>query len=162
MILRTANLALQDREEVRTMKPKAKATRLENELANLFWENGYAVVRGPSSGGGVSKRYQPDLVAIKDGKILVIEVKSKRNDSPLYIDSSQILNLMEFSKRASGIPIIAFKSARKEWRFHFIDNLESKGNSFKLEKPGEGFKFRDLDEILFKKHKNMEEFLKNK
>lgn len=143
------------------MRVKARATRLENELANFLWENGFAVVRGPSSGAGVSKRYQPDLVAIKQGKILVIEVKSKSKKGPLYIDSSQILNLFEFAKRANGVPIIAFKLSRKEWRFHLLDKLESTGVSFKLENPSEGLKYRDLEELIDKKHREILEFIKN-
>ncbi|WP_425393255.1 Holliday junction resolvase Hjc [Caldisphaera lagunensis] len=146
---------------MRKLRVKAKATRLENDLANLLWENGFAVVRGPSSGAGVSKRYQPDLIAIKEGKILVIEVKSKSKEGPLYIDSSQILNLLEFAKRANGIPIIAFKLSRKEWRFHLLDKLESTGVNFKLENPSEGLKYRDLEEFMIKKHKEILEFMKN-
>ena len=133
------------------MKPKSKASRLENELANFLWSQGFAVVRGPSSGAGVTKRYAPDLVAIKDGKILVIEVKSKVKDSPLYINSSQILGLEEFAKRSSGIPIIAYKSNRNNFKFHFLDKLELTGNSFKIEKPEDGLDYESLIKLIFKK-----------
>ncbi|MGC8620902.1 MAG: Holliday junction resolvase [Caldisphaera sp.] len=141
------------------MYAKAKASRLENDLANTFWSLGYAVIRGPSSGAGVSKRYSPDLLAIKDGIILVFEIKSKRKSGSLYIDSSQILGLQEFAKRAKGIPIIAFKSRGKEWKFHFLNNLESTGKNFKLNSPDDGLKLRDLEELFFRKHKDLNEYL---
>lgn len=140
--------------------PKAKAQRAENELANLLWGMGYAVIRGPSSGGGARRRVQPDIVAIKDGKIFVIEVKSGEEGSSLYVDSGQIVGLQEFAKRAGGRCYLAVRLKGGEWRLHEIDELEPtrKGN-FKIQHPERGMKLKDFDEKWFPKNVKITEYL---
>ncbi len=117
------------------MFAKRKGTRIENELANMLWAKGFAVVRGPSSGAGVRKRYQPDIVAIKNGIVYVIEVKSRKNDI-VYIDAGQIFGIQEFAKRSKGIPLVAVKSHGK-FKFYTIDMLAMAGNSYKVQ--GDGY-----------------------
>ncbi len=140
--------------------PKSKATRVENELANTLWERGFAVVRGPSSGGGVRRRYQPDLVAIKGGKVLVIEIKSRSGNSPIYLDSEQVLGLSEFARRAGGLALIAVRLRGGEWRFHTIDELEPTGASFRLSEPLSGMRIRDLEEAIERKDRDLLSYLK--
>jgi len=97
--------------------PKAKGTRAENELANILWEEGFAVVRGPSSGGGSKKRFQPDLVAVREGAVIAIEVKARSDEGPIYIEAEQVLGLAEFARRAGGKAFIAYRAKGGEWRF---------------------------------------------
>jgi len=139
---------------------KRKASRAENELATILWGMGYAVIRGPSSGGGVRRRFQPDLVAIKDRVILVFEVKTGRENEPLYIESSQVLGVQEFARRAGGVAYIAVRLKGGEWRFHPVDSLvvTRKGN-FKLESPQLGLKLRDLEEKYFPKTARITDYL---
>jgi len=113
--------------------PKKKGSNAENELANMLWDKGYAVVRGPASGGGVTKRFQPDLVAIKNGKIYVYEVKSRKNSGPIYIDSDQVLGLTEFAKRSKGVSIIAVRMKGGKWKFYTLDKLKPVGSNFRLD-----------------------------
>lgn len=139
--------------------PKRRAARVENELANILWEDGFAVVRGPSSGGGARKRFQPDLVAIKDGKVLVFEVKLVSRDSPLYIDSEQVVGLSEFARRAGGSPYIAVRLKGGEWRFHPLSSLRPAGSSFRLDSPSEGLRLRDLEEAVLRAHEDLTRYL---
>ncbi len=140
--------------------PKAKASRAENELATILWSLGYAAVRGPSSGGGVKRRFQPDLVALKEGKILVFEVKMGREGEPVYLESSQVLGLTEFSRRSGGLAFIAVRLRGEGWRFHSLERLETtRGGNFKLERPESGLKIRDLEEALFPKTEKLSKFM---
>jgi len=141
---------------------KAIATRLENELANLLWEMGYAVVRGPSSGSGAKKRYQPDLVAIKNGVVIVIEVKKGRRGKPLYIPARQLKGLREFAKRARALVVIAVRLPGAEWRIHKLDDLSltPRGNA-KIEAPETGIRLEIFDELLFPKHRKLVEFVRD-
>lgn len=141
-------------------RQKVKALRMENELANTLWSMGYAVVRGPSSGGGARKRMQPDIVAMKGGKIFVIEVKSGREGNPLYIDSGQIIALQEFARRAGGICYIAVRLRGGEWRLHEAEGLElTKGGNFKLPRPEGGIKLKDFDERWFPKNMKITDYI---
>ncbi|MGC9071263.1 MAG: Holliday junction resolvase Hjc [Acidilobus sp.] len=139
--------------------PKAKGARAENELANMLWDEGFAVVRGPSSGGGSKRRFQPDLVAIKDKVVVAIEVKARSDEGPIYIDAEQVVGLSEFAKRAGGRAFIAFRASGGDWRFHPIENLKPTGASFKLPDPSSGLRFRDFLEIVLRRHKDLGEYL---
>ena len=138
---------------------KQYAARLENELANMLWSLGYAVVRGPSSGSRVKKRYQPDLVAIKKGRILVIEVKKARRGKPLYIPSRQVKGLREFAERSGGLAVIAVKIPRSEWRIHELSGLGlTPGGSARISDPESGLRLEAFDEILFPKSKRLTDY----
>lgn len=139
--------------------PKAKGSRAENELADLLWERGFAVVRGPSSGGGTKKRFQPDLVAVRAGAVLVIEVKSRSSPGPLYISSEQVVGLSEFARRAGGLALIAYRARGGEWRFHRLEELEPAGSSFRLRDPSSGLRLRDVEELLDRRHKDLRTYL---
>ena len=139
---------------------KALAARLENDLANRLWELGFAVVRGPSSGSGARKRFQPDLVAIKDGVVLVIEVKRGRSGRPLYIRREQVEGLREFSRRARGIPVIAVHVPGRGWRLHLLEGLdETESGNVKVARPESGHRLEAFLEILFPRHRRIDEFL---
>lgn len=120
------------------MPGKRRGIAAERELAQILWEKGWAVIRGPASGAGVRKRFQPDLIAVKNRVILVFEVKTAGESKPIYIEKRKVDNLKEWSRRAGGEPIIAVKILRKGWRIHRIENLTDAGASFKLENPANG------------------------
>jgi len=139
---------------------KALGTRLENELANLLWSLGYAVVRGPSSGAGVRHRYQPDLVAVKQRVVLVIEVKKGRVGVTLYIPRHQVDGITEFARRAGGHAYIAVRLPRAGWRMHPVEDLEeTRGGNMKIERPETGVRPEALDEIFFPKHRRLDEYM---
>lgn len=136
-----------------------KGTSYERELASLLWSKGWAVIRGPASGGGARNRVQPDLVAVKDKIILVIEVK-KSKGSTVYLDPGQVLGLLEWAKRAGGHAWIALRIPISGWRFHHVDSLETtQGGRFKIAKPKSGLKLRDLLALYDRKMHRIDEFL---
>ena len=90
----------------------------------------------------------------------MMEIKTKRKGSSLYISSSQVLGLNEFSKRAGGIAIIAFKQKGREWRFHFLESLIPVGKNFKIKEPEKGLRIRDLEEMFFRRNKDIREYIR--
>lgn len=138
---------------------KAVASRLENELANTLWSMGYAVVRGPSSGSRAKRRYQPDLVAVKGGAVLVIEVKKARAGRTVYVPARQVEGLREFASRAGGIALIAARLPGSGWRLHRLEELEStRSGSVRIESPESGVKLEVFDELLFPKSRRLTEW----
>ncbi|RFA94208.1 Holliday junction resolvase Hjc [Pyrobaculum aerophilum] len=98
------------------MSVKRKGSAKERELANFFWERGCAVLRGCSSGGGVRKRYVPDVVAICKGKVLVFEVKYRSKYAPIKIEQEKLEKLAVFAKRAGGEAYLLVKYGRNPWK----------------------------------------------
>ncbi len=139
---------------------KALAARLENDLANRLWELGFAVVRGPSSGSGARRRFQPDLVAIRGGVVVVIEVKRARRGRPLYLRREQVEGLREFARRAGGLAVVAAHIPGVGWRFHMIDGLEETASgNLKIARPEAGHRMEAFLELLFPRSRRMDEFL---
>ncbi len=81
----------------------------ERDLARKLWSMGYAVIRAPASGRKACVLKYPDLVAIKNRRILVFEIKATRSLSDIYIPRRQVEKLLEFAKRAGGEAYIAVK-----------------------------------------------------
>ncbi|MCX8195476.1 MAG: Holliday junction resolvase Hjc [Acidilobaceae archaeon] len=140
--------------------PSKRTSKMENELANYLWKKGYMAVRAAASGAGVRERFQPDIVAAKEGVLLIIEVKEvKSSMRPIYVRAEQVEGLRELARRTGGKVIFAVKIAGGEWRFHALEELKQLRSSYKLEKPDGGLKLRQLEEKLFKRSKKMSEFL---
>ena len=116
---------------------KAKGFRVGRELANKFWELGFAVMRGAASGAGARRRFVPDLVVMRNGRILVLELKYRSKSSEIIrIELSRVKKLKEFAARAGGRAYIAVKYGKEQWRFIPLDELE------KLENDITGFKIK--------------------
>ncbi len=98
------------------MNVKRKGSVKERDLANFFWKYGCAVLRGCSSGGGIRKRYVPDIVAICRGAVLVFEVKYRSKYSAIFIEGEKIEKLQNFAKRAGGRAHLLVKFGRGSWR----------------------------------------------
>jgi len=98
------------------MSVKRRGSAKERELANFFWERGCAVLRGCSSGGGVRKRYVPDVVAICRGRVLVFEVKYRSRYAPIKIETDKLEKLIAFAERAGGRAYILVKYGREPWK----------------------------------------------
>ncbi len=139
---------------------KREAARFENELANELWDRGYAVVRGPSSGSGARHRFQPDILAVKDGIVLVIEVKKGRPGRPIYVPPHQAWGLRELARRSGGRAVIAIRIPRNGWRFHFVEGLpETPGGRLRIDRPERGLRLVELEEILFHRSKPLSEYM---
>ena len=129
--------------------PRRSGARYENDLAARLWEKGFAVVRGPSSGAGAVKRFQPDLVAMKRGRILVIEVKVRSRREPVYIERERVDALREFARRAGGIPLLAVKVKGEEWRFYTLDMAsETRSGSLRVVAGEGGLRLWELESLV--------------
>ncbi|MDK6027786.1 Holliday junction resolvase Hjc [Ignisphaera sp. 4213-co] len=98
-------------------KIRSSGTSAERELVKKLWKMGFAVIRGPASGAKIKRGIYPDVVAIKDSKIFVFEVKRRKEPKTVYIEMSQILKTIEFAKRAGGEALLAIKiDSLKSWK----------------------------------------------
>lgn len=116
------------------MKSKrVRGYNAERDLVRKLWRLGFAATRGPASGAKVKRSVYPDVVAIRNGLVLVFEVKYRRKLETIYIPQHQIAKIVEFARRAGGIPLIAVRIGElKEWRVVPIDKLEFANNMFKI------------------------------
>lgn len=96
--------------------PRRRGIDHERELANWLWSMGFAVIRAPASGGGVRRRFAPDLVAMFRGRVIILEVKYRGRPKPISIDCDRVSKLLEFANRAGGEAYVAIKYAREPWR----------------------------------------------
>lgn len=119
-----------------SVKGREKGFHAERELVQKLWKMGFAVIRGPASGAKIKSGIYPDVVAIKDGKIFVFEVKVRKDIAPIYIDRKQVEKIREFAIRAGGEALIAIKIASvKNWKVININNLANFNESkFKISK----------------------------
>lgn len=106
----------------------------ERDLALKLWKKGFAVIRAPASGSKTRRIVYPDLVAIRNGVILVFEVKTIHEKRPIYIRKQQVEKLKEFLKRSGGHGFIAVKIVGSmDWRFIPLDELEeTNGGNYKV------------------------------
>ncbi|MCE4617094.1 MAG: Holliday junction resolvase [Desulfurococcales archaeon] len=110
---------------------RSKGFHYERVLARKLWSKGFAVVRGPGSGGGSSEIVQPDLIALKNGHIFAFEIKVRWKRTTIYLEKEKIERLKEFARRAKGRAFIAVKIVDKtDWRFLPVETIENtkKGN----------------------------------
>ncbi len=103
---------------------RSRGYRAERNLVIRLWRLGFAVLRAPASGAKIKRADYPDIVAIKNGKIAVFEVKSRKELSTIYIKEEQLRKLKTFTQRAGGRAYIAVKIPRIEWKFIPIEELE--------------------------------------
>ncbi|MEM3631097.1 MAG: Holliday junction resolvase Hjc, partial [Nitrososphaerota archaeon] len=86
---------------------------------------GFYAIRTPGSGSG--KMAKPDLIAVDNGNLLAIEVKSTRKDY-IMLNKEQIKRIKEFcekfivkcphcGKEFSPKPVLAARFLNREWKF---------------------------------------------
>ena len=135
--------------------PKRKGSAHERALANKLWNMGLAVLRGCSSGGGVRKRFVPDIVAMGPGFVLIFEAKYRSERNTIRIEEEKIAKLLEFAQRAKGDAYVAIKFRGDDWRFLPVINKESLvvkpedlGNAYTLEQLINKYMSKSLMEYL--------------
>jgi len=99
-----------------------KGAKFERALVRDFWERGWSAMR--SAGSGNTSLPAPDVIATRDGKIILVECKSTSKEK-LHLKAA-ILSLHEFSKISGGRAYISVKFLRKEPRFYEIDGFMKK------------------------------------
>ncbi len=86
-------------------------------------------MRAPASGSKIKKAKYPDVVAIKSGKVLVLEVKCRSKVESIYIKEDQINKLREFANRSGGYAFIAIRIPKGVWKLVSIDSIEKVSNN---------------------------------
>ncbi|KXA99378.1 hypothetical protein AKJ47_01130 [candidate division MSBL1 archaeon SCGC-AAA261G05] len=113
-----------------------KGTRAERELANLLWNNSFAVMRSPASGSG-RKNPQPDLLASDGTRVIGIEVKSTSRDK-VYIPEEEVEELEEFCKKFGCEPLFGVRFDRLGWIFPCPEDCERTEKSYKVTRKTKG------------------------
>lgn len=98
-----------------------KGANAERELMKILYSNGFSVLR--SAGSGVNQLPAPDIIALKDGAILLFECKAWKKNY-LYIDLEKMIQLDDFASRSGGQVIAAWKVPYNDWLFIPRNNLK--------------------------------------
>lgn len=96
----------------------------ERTLVTQFWSHGWAAVR--AAGSGTRKEPVPDIIAVKDGRVIVIECKTTKKDRLSL--TAAIKQLNDFVTLSGGKGYMAVRFYRKRARFYPIDDLISRKN----------------------------------
>ena len=124
---------------------KAKGSRTERELINMFYNSGTHIVLR-AAGSGSTPLPAPDLLVGGKGRVLAIECKAGKDSR--YIKKDQIQELTEFSERFGAEPWIGVRFDRSNWQFVKIENLRiSKGGNYFIDKEiaaKSGISFQEL------------------
>lgn len=124
-----------------------KGSKEERDLVRLLWENNFAAMRAPAS-GGATKKPLPDVLAGNGEIYLAIEVKTTTKDR-IYIDSQKIKGLCEFSEIFGALPYVGIKFKYKKWLFIAPENLFlTKNENYRLDKDLAFEKGLELAELL--------------
>lgn len=106
------------------MNRYVKGANFEREIVSTFWMHGWAAVRAAGSGG--CSYPVPDVVALKDGRIVAVECKTTTKDHLSL--KSDVLKLKTFIDICGGGGYLAVKFRKKEPRFYEVNNIISRGN----------------------------------
>ncbi len=88
------------------MPTRKSAIRYEHNLAKYIERHGFFVTRIPGSGAR-NAEYKPDIIAINNRKVIIIEVKD--TDNELYVDSRQVEGLIKIRNMTNAIVLICKK-----------------------------------------------------
>ena len=123
-----------------------KGSAEERDLVHKLWERNFAAMRAPAS-GGATKRPLPDVLAGNGKSYLAIEVKTTTRDK-VYIDSTQIDELCEFSNIFGATPYIGARFKYTKWLFLEPKNTpRTRNGNYKVEKDYALEKGLEIDEI---------------
>lgn len=102
-----------------------KGANFERALVQKFLQNGFIALR--AAGSGIMSFKIPDIVAIKNKKIILIECKTTKKNSISLKDA--IFSLKKISRISKNTEIyLAVKFPRKDARFFQLKNLLKKKN----------------------------------
>ena len=109
------------------MSNKAKGSKAERELYQMFVNNHYRAVR--VAGSGMMENADCDLIAGKPGRKYAIEVKSSKKPVK-YITKEQIESFIIFAEIFGLIPVIALRFNREGWLFIHPKDLRDAGKNW--------------------------------
>lgn len=103
---------------------KAKGSKAERELFQMFIDNNFRAIR--AAGSGTMENADCDILAGKKGKKFCIEVKSTKKPIK-YITKEQIESFIIFSEIFKLKPVIAIRFNRLGWYFLSPKYLQDSG-----------------------------------
>ncbi|VVB78257.1 Holliday junction resolvase Hjc [uncultured archaeon] len=109
------------------MSNKAKGSKAERELFQMFVDNHFRAVR--VAGSGVMENADCDLIAGKPGAKYCIEAKSTKKTSK-YISKEQMNSFIVFAEIFGLTPVIAVRFNRIGWFFISPKDLEDSGKNW--------------------------------
>ena len=131
-----------------TRVERGRGFRAERDLVRKLWKIGFAAIRGPASGAKVKRSVYPDVVAIKNGLVLIFEVKYRKKLDTIYIPRHQVEKIVEFARRAGGIPLIAVRIGElKEWKVIRVSELETYRDMYRI------------TQLMLQQSPNLEDFI---
>jgi len=115
------------------IRPYDKGRSYEYRLMLKLRRLGYFVIRAPASGGGYRKVSLPDLLAIKGGKVLGIEVKMRSDDRDIYIEKTKVERLLRIEQKY-GIKmyLCVWYKLIKEFRCIELSQYSSTSNTYAI------------------------------
>ena len=126
-------------------KNKARGSALERYIVSKLRDKGFAVVRAPAS-GSKRKDHIPDIIALKSGIILLIEVKSRKSGNRIYIGKEQVEGIREFARKSGGELFVAtkIKNILRFVKFNELKKTEKGNYVVDLETIKKGMEISDL------------------
>ena len=130
-----------------------KGSKGENELGDLLSSShDYVWMRAP--GSGTANRELPDIIAGKNGHILVFEVKRwshKDKEGNLidykYVTKKEVEDLIYFAENFGAEYYVAYRFDYGDWKFVRKDEMKENKNSFRCERD---LNTRSLSDIVSK------------
>lgn len=108
---------------------KAKGSKAERELINMFWAVGWAAFR--AAGSGSTQFPCPDIVAGYANKKIAIEAKFT-SDTKKYFSKKEINELLYFCDKFGAEPWVAVKFGKVQWYFFPIHDLDETTKSYSI------------------------------
>ncbi len=113
------------------MKNKTKGSNAERELLLMLFNNGFAVSR--VAGSGSSTLPTPDIIGVKNRKVVAIECKTKKGEY-LNIKDSQIQELVTWEKMSCCKAYVAWRVGKDKWFFIHISKLNKTNKAYSIKR----------------------------
>ena len=104
-----------------------KGASAERELIKTLFNQGFAVLR--VAGSGVSPLPSPDVVALKDGRILAFECKAWKGKH-LAIETKTFNDEVQWARTAGAHFFVAWKIPREGWLFITPESFHNAGKNY--------------------------------
>lgn len=127
----------------------SKGYKGENELGSLFEDRDYVWIR--VAGSGSANRELPDILVMKDGHYVALEVKrwshkdGDGNENKYeYVSKEEVEDLEYFSKISGCDYFIGYRFDYGDWKFVKKEEMKENEKSFRCEKDLNGRSLSDI------------------
>ncbi len=127
------------------VKQYRKGYIAELALVHELSRRGYMAIRTPRSGR--INLASPDVIAAKDGRLIVFECKSRAE--AFTVPQDQLQELDEWVQKAGAHAFVAWKISHKGWHFmHLHDVKYNKGNIGKKFAEEKSFSIEEMEKYV--------------